>query len=136
MRRGIERQAALKPGFSAASSCRGGRGGRGGNDLWLLLETGSAENRSALRRLEGNRGFSAAFRAGGSRFRTDPAAARALCLALLAMLGVVLELFVVEKQLFAGGEHELRSAIVTLQNSVDKFHGRLPQSRDDVRNRP
>ena len=108
-----------------------GRGGR--RKLRLLLETGAAENGPALRGLEWDRSFSAAGRAGGSGLRTHAAAAGALCLALLAMLGVVLELFVVEKQLFAGGEHELRPAIVTLQNSVDKFHGRLPQSR---RNRP
>jgi len=43
------------------------------------------------------------------------------------MLGIVLELFVVEKQLFTGGEHELRSAVVALQNSIDKFHGRFPK---------
>ena len=44
------------------------------------------------------------------------------------MLGIVLELFVVKEQLFAGGEYELRPAVVTLQNSVDKFHGRFPKA--------
>jgi hypothetical protein len=45
------------------------------------------------------------------------------------MLGVVFKLFVVEKQLFARREHEFGAAVITLENSVDKFHGRLPQSR-------
>jgi hypothetical protein len=52
------------------------------------------------------------------------------------VLGVILELFVVEKKLLTGSEHELGAAIVALQNSVDKFHGRLPQSREDCLNRP
>jgi hypothetical protein len=36
----------------------------------------------------------------------------------------------VEEQLFACGKDELGAAIEALQNSVDKFHGRLPQSRE------
>ena|SRR5579863_6384123 len=106
----------------------GGRDRRGGRDFWLLLETGAAKDGSPLRGLERDRGFSAAGRASGAGFRTHPAAAGALGLALLAMLGIVLELFVVKKQLFTGGEHELRSAVVTLQNSIDKFHGRFPKA--------
>jgi hypothetical protein len=39
----------------------------------------------------------------------------------------------VEKQLLARGEHEFCAAVITLQNSVDEFHGRLPQSREDCR---
>jgi hypothetical protein len=45
------------------------------------------------------------------------------------MLGVVLELLVVEKQLLARGEYKLGSAVTTLQDSINEFHGRLPQSR-------
>ncbi len=44
------------------------------------------------------------------------------------MLGIVLELFVVEKELLTGGENELCPAVVALQNSVDKFHGRFPKT--------
>jgi hypothetical protein len=46
------------------------------------------------------------------------------------MLGIVLELFVVKEQLLARGKDELRTAIETLQNSVDKVHDRLPQRRE------
>jgi len=49
---------------------------------------------------------------------------------LFAVLGIVFELLVVKKQLLARGEHKLDSAVMTLQNSVDEFHGRLPQSRN------
>jgi hypothetical protein len=38
------------------------------------------------------------------------------------MLGVVLELLVVEKQLLAGGEDKFGAAIATFQTSVDEFH--------------
>jgi len=44
------------------------------------------------------------------------------------VLGVVLELFVVEKKLLTRGEHKLHAAIVALQDSVDKFHGRFPKA--------
>lgn len=44
------------------------------------------------------------------------------------MLGVVLELFVVKEELLARGEHKLRSAVITFQNPIDKFHGRLPEA--------
>jgi hypothetical protein len=49
---------------------------------------------------------------------------------LLAVLGVVLELFVVEKKLLTRGEHELCAAIGAFQHSVDEFHGRLPKNKD------
>jgi len=42
------------------------------------------------------------------------------------VLGIVLELFIVEKQLLAGREHKVGTAIIALQYSVDEFHGRLP----------
>ena len=52
----------------------------------------------------------------------------ALCLALLATLGVVFKLFVVEKDLLAGRKNELGTAVYARQNSIDEFHGRLPES--------
>ena len=100
----------------------------------FLLETRTAENRSTLGRLKRNSRFRAA---GGTRrpsLGTNPSATRSLCLALLAVLGVVLKLFVVEKQLLTRGEHKLNPAVRTLQHSVDKFHGRLPQSREERSN--
>jgi len=42
------------------------------------------------------------------------------------VLGIVFELFIVEKQLLAGREHKVGAAIIALQYSVDEFHGRLP----------
>jgi hypothetical protein len=57
------------------------------------------------------------------------APASALRLALLAVFGVVREVFIVKKQLLAGREHKLGATIVTLQYPVDKFHGRLPCHR-------
>jgi hypothetical protein len=46
------------------------------------------------------------------------------------VFGVVLEFFVVEEKLLAGGENELGAAIEALQNSVGILHGRLPQRRE------
>jgi hypothetical protein len=48
------------------------------------------------------------------------------------VLGLVFELLVVEKELLAGGEYKLCAAVAALQNSVDEFHGRLPQRRELV----
>jgi hypothetical protein len=95
---------------------------------WLLLEAGPAQHGPTLGWLEGNRGGGATLRTGGPGLRAHTrAAAGALRLALLAVLGVVLELFVVEEKLLAGGENELSAAIDALQNSIGKFHGRIPQ---------
>jgi hypothetical protein len=52
-------------------------------------------------------------------------AAGALRLALLAVFGVVFELFIVEKELLAGRKNELGPAVDTLQNSIGEFHGQL-----------
>jgi hypothetical protein len=52
------------------------------------------------------------------------------------MLRIVLELFVVEKKLLTGGENKLSAAVIALQDSVGKFHGRLPRRRECLRNRP
>jgi hypothetical protein len=42
------------------------------------------------------------------------------------VLGIVLELFIVEKELLARGEHKFGTAVRTLQNPIDEFHGRFP----------
>jgi len=91
------------------------------------LEAGAAQHRPALSGLEGNCRLGAALRTGGPRLRTHPLrSARALGLALLAVLGVVLELFIVEKNLLACREHKLRAAIDAPEHSIREFHGRLP----------
>jgi hypothetical protein len=46
--------------------------------------------------------------------------------------GFVLELFVVEEKLLAGSKDKLGSAVAARQNSVDKFHGRLPRRKDTL----
>ena len=56
--------------------------------------------------------------------------AGALGLALFAALGVILEILVVEKELFARSEDEFGAAINTLENLIREFHGRLPRRRD------
>jgi hypothetical protein len=55
---------------------------------------------------------------------------------LFTTLGVILELFVVEKQLLARSEDEFFAAINALQVSIRKFHGRLPRSQGNESNRP
>jgi hypothetical protein len=47
-------------------------------------------------------------------------------LALLAALGIVFELLVVEKDLLASREDELGAAVNALEDSICEFHGRLP----------
>jgi hypothetical protein len=46
---------------------------------------------------------------------------------LLATLGVVLKLFIVEEKLLASGENEFIAAIYTFEDSILKVHGRLPR---------
>jgi len=73
-------------------------------------EAFAAINRTALRRLEGDRGFAAALRARGHglRFGEAPGAtALALGFACLAALGFVLEILVVEEVLFSRREYEI-----------------------------
>jgi hypothetical protein len=87
---------------------------RHGGRFLILREAGAAQHRPPLRRFEWNRRLFAAFRTRRARFcpHTGPARA-ALCLALFAALRVVHELFVVEKNLLAGGEDKLRPAVDT-----------------------
>jgi hypothetical protein len=42
------------------------------------------------------------------------------------VLGVVLELLVLKKDLLARGKHKLGAAIGALQDSIGEIHGRLP----------
>ena len=51
---------------------------------------------------------------------------RSFALASLATLGLVLELLVMEEQLFPGRENEVLSAVNALQNSVLEFHPSCP----------
>ena len=93
----------------------------------LFLEARPAQHRPALRRLERNGGLRAALRTRGTRLRPHALAApRTLRLALLAVLGVVLELLVVEELLLACGENKLGAAVDAFQHSIGEFHGRLP----------
>jgi len=46
---------------------------------------------------------------------------------LLAALRVVFKLFIVEEKLLTGSEHELFTAVYALEDSILKFHGRLPR---------
>jgi hypothetical protein len=94
---------------------------------YLFLETRPAKHRPALGWLEGNRRLCAALRARSPRLGphalTSP---RTFRLALFAMLGIVLELFVVEENLLACCEHKFCAAVDTLKDSIVEFHGRLP----------
>jgi hypothetical protein len=96
------------------------------NHRWddpFLLEALAAEDRTALGRLEGHSGFRAAIRTGSAGLGAYGCSTRgALGLALLASFGIVLKLFVVEKQLLASGEYKLIPAIHTFQNLIDEFH--------------
>src|SRR5579884_3008242 len=89
-----------------------------------LLEALAAEHRAPLRGLERDRGFLAASRATGAGFhlvvsgrraaRSHAQRALALRLAGLAAFGFVLELLIVEKELFAGRKDEVRPAVNAL----------------------
>ena len=116
--------------YGLGRSLRGRRLGcdRGGDcGLALVLKALATENRASLGRLEGDGGLDAALgavRAGfGARDARGgwpgavthgggPGAAR---LAGLAALGVVLELLVEEKELFAGGKDELPATVNACQ---------------------
>jgi hypothetical protein len=98
-----------------------------GNELPLLLEAGSAQHRSSLCGLEWHSSLSPTLRTRGPGLGAHPlAAAQAFCLALLAALRVVLELFIVEENLLASSENELGSAVNTPQYAIGEFHDRLP----------
>ena len=97
-----------------------------------LLETRAAQHRPALRGTEGDGRFLATRRAMGPRFRSHArTTVRTLRLALLAVLGIVFELLVVEEKLLAGGEYEFSAAVVALEDSILEFHGRLPRRKEE-----
>src|ERR1700728_974718 len=93
-----------------------------------LLETFAAIYRASLCRLERNSCFFSRLRAHRLRFDTLYAtgpcrrARRAISLARLAPLGLILEALVGEKHLLAGGENELSRTFSALQNPVMVFH--------------
>jgi hypothetical protein len=94
----------------------------------LLLKAGAAEHRPALSWLEGYRRICTTQRTIGPGLWAHPGAPTdTLGLALLTMLGIVFELFVVEEKLLACSKYEFCTAIATFQNSVRKLHGRLPK---------
>jgi hypothetical protein len=96
----------------------------------LFLKAGSAQDRPALGRLERHGCGLPARGTRSPRLRANPPSTGTFRLALLAVLGIVLELFVVEEKLFSGGEHKLRAAVIALQHSVCEFHDRFPRNRD------
>src|SRR5271169_294080 len=93
-----------------------------------LLETFAAIDGAPLCRLERNRRFFSALRANclglDSLYAagTRSSARRAVGLARLAPLGLVLETLVGEKHLLAGGENELSRTFGALQNPIVVFH--------------
>jgi hypothetical protein len=48
------------------------------------------------------------------------------------VFGIVLELLVVKEKLLAGSEYEFGATVIALQNSVGKFHDRLPWRRETL----
>lgn len=98
-----------------------------------LREAFAAEHGPALRRPEGNRGLFSTLRAGGSSFNAGVMMSvprrggsrkhsHAFGLTGFAAFGLVLELLVVEEELFARGKNELGAAVDAGQNFVLKFH--------------
>jgi hypothetical protein len=91
-----------------------------------LLEALFAVHRAPLRRLEGNRRLLAALRA--ARRGLDPLAGTVthsrvpFALALLAPLGLILEILVGVKELFACGPHKLLMALNADQTLVSVLH--------------
>jgi hypothetical protein len=109
-----------------------GSSGSGNSAGAPLLEALPTEDRPSLRGLEWHGGFLATTRTIGASFhlwviagRRGPHSGRPLGLAGFAAFGFVLELFVVEEQLFSRGEDEVGAAVNTLQNLVLEFHGEL-----------
>lgn len=81
----------------------------------MLLKAGAAKDRAALRGLERNRGLRAALRTGRSGLRTHARrSASTFRLALLAVLGIIFKLFIVEENLLARRKDKLGAAIAAL----------------------
>ena len=95
------------------------------------MKAGSAQNRTPLRGTKWNCGLHSARRTLGPGFRPDPRTpVRAFGLALLAALGIVLEILVVKEELLARGKDEFGAAINALQYLIGEFHGRLPPTQE------
>jgi hypothetical protein len=89
---------------------------RGGGAL-TAQKALAAKDRTALRRLEGHRGFPTALGAGGHGLGLSESSARsalALALARLTALGLILKTLIVEEVLFSRCEYEVCSAIYAL----------------------
>jgi hypothetical protein len=95
-----------------------------------LLKAFTTKNRPPLCGFEGDGGFLAALRACGSGFslvwnltgRWRAQHGNSLCLTDFATLGFVLELLIVEEQLFACSKNKVRAAVDTLEYLVLEFH--------------
>jgi hypothetical protein len=104
----------------------------GGGGGLLLREAFAAEDGAVLRGAEGDRSLLATLGTGGSSFDASVVVGiawsgggengYALGLTGLAALGLVLELFVEEKELFPGGKNEVGTAVDAGQYLVLKFH--------------
>ena len=98
-----------------------------------LLKTFAAKDGAALRRAKRDSGFLATLRTAGFGFSAHRAAIgaaargfRALGLASLAALGLVLEALIGEKHLFAGCKYKLGATLRAFQDLVMVFHGSVP----------
>jgi hypothetical protein len=101
------------------------------------LKATAAKHRPALSGLEWDGGFGPALGTGGAGFGTHLLiSAKPLRLARFAALGVVFELFVLEKDLFACGEDKFGAAVNAREYSIFEFHGRLPWRMGIHRKRP
>jgi len=98
-----------------------------------LREAFAAKDGTALRGAEGHGRVLAALGAGGARFDAGVTwsvagsgrgrkHSDAFRLAGFATLGFVLKAFVVEEELFPGGEHEVGAAVDADQYLILKFH--------------
>ena len=106
---------------------------RSGCSFLAALEALPTKHRASLRRLKRYRRFLSAIRTHGSSFyfriiRVDrqPEGLGSFAFASLAALGFILELFVMEEQLFSRGKDEILPAVNALQNPVLEFHPSCP----------
>ena len=88
----------------------------------VLFEAGPAEHRPSLRRTERNGRLLPAYRAVRPGLCPHAGAAAPLQLARLTALRIVVKLFVVKKQLLAGGEDEVLPAVHAFEYFVLEFH--------------
>ena len=88
------------------------------------MEARTAQHWTALRGFERNCGFGSAFRTYCAGFSSHTAARTGdpFDLALLATLGIILELLVMKEELLARGKDKIVSAIHAFQYLVNKLH--------------